>query len=426
MNTRDKEAISAKQLIEALFKGTLDDMVNVAESLLGNPVFIRDNSHRVLAVSKTRFPDCKLLTDIQDTGYLSQEMIAGLKKNRRIYSEDTTLAKPMLVNFDPSFPDLITMPVFINNVVVCYVSAIQIGRSFVPDDFDMLVLISKAVSVELQKNDLYKRNLGLLHESFLVDILERDMNSDRSRIVIDKRIKSLNLSFKENLFLSAYRFNPNSEHSYQIRTIAKELRHILPGSIGCIQQNTIIFLTSSAEDVPYTDETRQNLEVFLESYDMVAAFTSAYRDICHSHQQFTLLTQSLDIGIALHPKKRIQHIHDLLVYQMFKVCNQSMPLIEYVSPRMLKLRDYDRKNNSELFTTLYYYLINQKNTNAVSTKLNIHRNTLFYRLARINEITAFDLNDEEVVFQLLLAFKLLEYSALETGKKLCFKLENDE
>ena len=100
--------------------------------------------------------------------------------------------------------------------------------------------------------------------------------------------------------------------------------------------------------------------------------------------------------------------------------------MEYIPPKMLRLRDYDRDNNAQMFPTLYYYLIYQKNANAVAAKMNIHRNTLFYRLARINEIASLDLNNEEEVFQLLLAFKILEYSAAESGRPLCFKLDPND
>ncbi len=427
MSTQTDQPDTSKMLIEALFNGTLDDIVDIAEEIMGNPIYIRDNSHKVLAISSTRFPDCKFLSDLQENRYLNRETIAGIKKNRRLYADDGPGSKPKLINFDPALPDLLTTSIFINNVVAGYVSVIQINHDFTEADYDALTLISKALSVELQKNDIYSTNIGLMHETFLNSLLAHDMDSPRSRSIVDRQISSLNLNLKPCLFLSVYKFTTKDrQHSNQIRMIANELHHVLPGSITCVQSDIIVSLSSNDTDRPFSDEIEHSMERFLQYYDLCCVFSSAYQDICHSYRQFTMLRQVLDIGRRLYPKKRIQHLQDLLVYQMFMVCNRTAPLIEFVPPRMMKLRDYDRQNNSELFTTLYYYLICQKNTSAVAAKLNIHRNTLFYRINRIHEITEFDLNNEETVFQILLSFKLLEYSALETGRKLCFKLESDQ
>jgi hypothetical protein len=67
------------------------------------------------------------------------------------------------------------------------------------------------------------------------------------------------------------------------------------------------------------------------------------------------------------------------------------------------LIDYDREHRSELLKTLIAYLNEFGALEATAAKLFVHRNSLRYRLLRINELTGWDLNDPEQRFHLDLA-----------------------
>ncbi len=64
---------------------------------------------------------------------------------------------------------------------------------------------------------------------------------------------------------------------------------------------------------------------------------------------------------------------------------------------------YDREHRSELLKTLIAYLNEFGALEATAAKLFVHRNSLRYRLLRINELTGWDLNDPEQRFHLDLA-----------------------
>jgi hypothetical protein len=67
------------------------------------------------------------------------------------------------------------------------------------------------------------------------------------------------------------------------------------------------------------------------------------------------------------------------------------------------LIEYDREHRSELLKTLIAYLNEFGALEATAAKLFVHRNSLRYRLVRINELTGWDLNDPEQRFHLDLA-----------------------
>lgn len=50
------------------------------------------------------------------------------------------------------------------------------------------------------------------------------------------------------------------------------------------------------------------------------------------------------------------------------------------------------KNNTEYIKTLDIYLSERNDINKTAKRLHLHRNTLIYRLGKIKEITALDVN----------------------------------
>ncbi len=72
---------------------------------------------------------------------------------------------------------------------------------------------------------------------------------------------------------------------------------------------------------------------------------------------------------------------------------------------------YDAQNHSDLLLTMSVYFGNNGNMAATAKQLNVHRNTLVYRLNRIAEITQLDMDDADVQLNLHLAIKA--YQLLE-------------
>ncbi|MBQ8975376.1 MAG: helix-turn-helix domain-containing protein [Oscillospiraceae bacterium] len=72
---------------------------------------------------------------------------------------------------------------------------------------------------------------------------------------------------------------------------------------------------------------------------------------------------------------------------------------------------YDAENDSHLCQTLRCYLVNEQNTVHTAKALFIHRNTLMYRLQKIDQLTHLDLGDIDVRMRLMLSFYLLDAKA---------------
>ena len=80
------------------------------------------------------------------------------------------------------------------------------------------------------------------------------------------------------------------------------------------------------------------------------------------------------------------------------------PFRELVEP----LVRYDRERGSDLVRTLRVYFACGFNASEAADKLFLHRNSMLYRLARIQSITGLDLKDPRAALALQLGLLALE------------------
>lgn len=98
--------------------------------------------------------------------------------------------------------------------------------------------------------------------------------------------------------------------------------------------------------------------------------------------------------------------NSLGIYQLLAQLD-STPLLQQFCQRLIgPLARYDEEHNSDLVHTITAYFDHHANISQTAETLFIHRNTLLYRLERIQELTNQDLNQADTRLSLHLALKL--------------------
>jgi DNA-binding PucR family transcriptional regulator len=100
---------------------------------------------------------------------------------------------------------------------------------------------------------------------------------------------------------------------------------------------------------------------------------------------------------------------DYTLQHIFSLCADKEPLKEFCHPSVFTLIDYDNKNSTSYVKSLYSYIMAFKNPSELAVSMHVHRNTLYYRISKIEEIMNIDLNNVDDFFNIYLSFKILEY-----------------
>ena len=70
---------------------------------------------------------------------------------------------------------------------------------------------------------------------------------------------------------------------------------------------------------------------------------------------------------------------------------------------------YDKKNGTNLVQVLQTYLVHERNTTETAKALFIHRNTMLYKIHKIEEVIGCSLDDPMLRERLLFSCRVLEY-----------------
>jgi purine catabolism regulator len=133
----------------------------------------------------------------------------------------------------------------------------------------------------------------------------------------------------------------------------------------------------------------------------VSAWRSSYRDA----------VQARDLAIRLQTDTPL-YIGDLGVYQLILSLNDREKLTSFCKQTLGSLLDYDMRQNADLLKTLEAFFTCHGNLSQTAEMLIVHRNTLLYRMNRINEIAEIDLNRPETRLALHLALTIRRLLAL--------------
>jgi sugar diacid utilization regulator len=101
------------------------------------------------------------------------------------------------------------------------------------------------------------------------------------------------------------------------------------------------------------------------------------------------------------------------IYKFLNKLGDKKVMIDFYEETLGALLRYDTENNTEFTETLRVYLEEGENTANAIGRLYIHRNTLQYRLRRIEEILQQSLKNSEEKINLQIAFKIQKF--------LCYK-----
>lgn len=85
----------------------------------------------------------------------------------------------------------------------------------------------------------------------------------------------------------------------------------------------------------------------------------------------------------------------------------TMPLEDTYTHYLDRLMD-DNNSVCSNIKLLYYFLCSERNISLTAKHVHMHRNSVIYRIQKIQDILALDLDDPDVRLRLMISFKILE------------------
>ena len=185
---------------------------------------------------------------------------------------------------------------------------------------------------------------------------------------------------------------PYIKEKQLLTNIQKTIQMVTPYQLSMIHHGVLYILTYHIEKAGHQNYIRKIL------YDLLCKF-DAYCGVCNLFNHLTEITpyriqaeSALDLGISLQPDQRIFDYRDFFLPAILAPRINDMAPCNYLSPAISILKEYDKIHQSDFFDTLKCYILNLCNTKDTTSELHIHRNSLLYRINKIEELTNLSVN----------------------------------
>ena len=194
-----------------------------------------------------------------------------------------------------------------------------------------------------------------------------------------------------------------SGHTYLYYTdcLNREVMHMENRPMYMRFLNKFVLLFEATED----KETERQIEQLLKKLDSRPQFAGLIHSTCILGAAYTDPSEfgkSYQEAKNLIPKKdylpnptnkKVLSASSMGIYKyMFNNGNQQ-EILDYCNDKLKKLEMYDQTNGAFLVETLLAYYMSGFNVGKTAEALYIHRNSLQYRLKKIEEILEVDLED---------------------------------
>ncbi|SDY72104.1 DNA-binding transcriptional regulator, PucR family [Bacillus sp. 166amftsu] len=311
--------------------------------------------------------------------------------------------------------DRVTISIWNKEDVLGFIWALEIERSLTEQDYILLKKSAEAVKSKLLQLQTRKNKKDECSQEFFWKLLTNHIQTNEE-IIRNFQVLHITPATLFNVVVFHFEQEITNEKEKQISYFLKTSEHlkILLYTIDC---NKLILLTSLDNLSQPFHEINNFVERFVNTMEkrygiksIKPAFSSVYSDYQKISKAYKETLTVLSIKEKFPSDTvNIHSYQNMGIYQLIELLFEQRKQEEYENQALQKLHAYDCKYNSNLVETLEMFLNNDSNTSEVAKVLNVHVNTLSYRLKRICEISEIDLKDLNQKMVLYLDLKLQKF-----------------
>jgi len=385
------------EVMKAAIVGSYHDLIDVCYRFTSNPVLLYDSGYRVLALT----PDAEIPGDpeweyIRTKGTASLEMMKILREEGAVSLEPKGLPR---IFFPTHFHHAsIPCDFYLSSRYGGRVVAIDAFKPFSPADELAVRILTEAIELKMSRDEAFQDIRGegpvytMLHYLVTGVRLERSMIADRLQY-----IPSWTKGFFRVLFVPLGSVNKQS-FDYYARAMERKV-----DSRSVLIESALVAIMHYRKSEDFRT-VRDVTDAFLSDNDLKGGLSNELENLADLHDSYMQAVAALELAEGDRP------LHLYTDYALKHILSFCSP--EYIRllahPSLLRLKDLDEKNNTQLSETMQAFLENERSLVRTARVLHIHRNTLLYRINKIVAILDVDLENPNTRLHFLLSERLLK------------------
>ncbi len=390
----------AESILEILFyEGGIQAMVDKAISVFQNPICVFDAGFHLIAAnweeaSKTEHGRRM----IENGGFTEEEfeIINHEHIHARIKKSETPIRTSHAGLGYEQMICIINTKKDVGHIVIN-----AINRPFTNEDEKYLTLLKRAIDQQLKKDEFVRNNNGLHYEYFMKDLLDGKIATGKNNL---ERMNYTDLKFSGNLYCLVVETARSSDtlNTIQIRSIFEQS---FSGTKTLLYNGEIVILLSfnnkSANDADY-----KIISDICQHFGLYAGISNEFNSITKLADYYKQALRAIELGVCNKNEPGLFIYQNFYMQHIANIFTQKESEKTFCHPKLQLLLDYDKAHDSELAYTLYMFLISERNVSAAADAMYMHRNTIIYRLKKIDSLVQIDYSSFHERQYLILSYEL--------------------
>jgi hypothetical protein len=392
---------------------SIEPVINLAAARLNNSVVLVDSEFKVLSHS-TIFPiDDPLWEENIRHGYCSYEFVSAVKQIPEVRDAKMT-SDPVVVTCAASPLRKLSSKIFIDGKLVGILIMLEKESPITPDQIEILPVISRASGDAMARyapflipgNTAYEK---LLHNLLIGAPSESVLQVKGS---LSKSSRFAALCIRQSRYLG-------QKHLRQ--EVSRDLLAQFPKLRFTYHEGGIAAVLPLGGRPSISADEIACLERLAEAEHLRIGISDVFLELNQFARRYAQAKRALELSSRMHERSRVivytsWSFYDLLDHLQAseKFTGQSASQLGmFCHPALSILNRYDVQNKTELYHTLDVFLRCDGILKDAADALYIHRNSLRYRMERIQELTGVDLTDGSVRFLLQMSFQIDRFTGKE-------------
>ena len=388
---------------------SIETILEKCTPVLKNPFFIDDSSYRTLARLRNYptdgFNDNEYIY-LQQSGHHSPDYIFAMLNSNVSVESSAISPRPIIHRLEFLAHRTLYSTIKVGGEIVGFFSCIEIETPFTPGMMDVCESLTELMSILLSRqsdmpatrrksldNDLY---LGIMNGSIVDPELTKTAFAQLGLTHGDYFVvyTATNVDTEENAFL--------------LPRIMELLMSNLEGGFTALDGSNIILVINAKLTNELSERLVQLIGFYLGDFEVTVGFSLGFTDPQALSIYYYQAVSAARLGELTGSGSKVFGYGEVVGYDVLEKYGDSEQRLAICHPSIFILQEHDKDKKMNLLPTLKVFIECLGDTAQAAEKLFLHRNSLYYRLKQITELTGVDLDDERVRSHIALSIRILE------------------
>lgn len=402
LETHFGAGLFAETLLEGLFFDyNIQKIIDQIYPAFQNPIAVFDANYDLLGASNDEIVKVDIGKKIFNQKGLQDDEINLLNHLNHIHQKVQKSPVPVMVHHPEIGYDQLIFSINpgknIGHIVIT-----ALNRPITENDKRMLVLLAHGIDQKLKNDTFIRNNRGFQYEYFLKDLLDGKLAvlSDKN-----KQFQYIEHYFTSRLYCIVIE-TARSSSAVNISHIRNLFETILPDSTSIIYDGEIVFIPYAQPYEVLPVAISKKFQEICTNYDLYAGLSNSFDKITLLPDYYKQALRAIELGISHQKSADLFRYSDFYLEHIEHLFLQKESAEVFCHPKVQVLEAYDQGHHTNLTDTLYQYLLHERNPNLTAECMGLHRNTITYRIRKIDDIVHINYDDPNERQYILLSYHL--------------------